>query len=114
VATTTALMHLRSRGRKSREVSCSQLGDQETSWIETMQAPQPGPDALLAHRQELEKIDRLIAELGGKYTKLLRLRWFEGYSERECSEKLSIPLTTVKTRAFRGRRHVLSECGIAA
>lgn len=114
VATTAALMHLRSKARKTREVATSQLDDADTCWVETLEADAPGPERELDSRQQLELVQSCIAELGSKYLELLHLRWFEGYSEREISERMQLPLSTVKTRSFRGRRHVLSECGMAA
>ena len=114
VAATTALMHLRSRARRRREISASQLGEHESSWIEAMESGAASPEAVVQSREELDLVDRIIDDLGSKYGEVLRLRWFQQCSEREVSRRLKLPLTTVKARAFRGRRHVLSECMIAA
>lgn len=114
VAVTTALMHLRSAKRKRREISTSELPEGERDWIEALESRTPSPEARCASRQELARVDELLVELGNKYAKLLRLRWYEGYSERELCQRLDLPLTTVKNRSFRARRHVLSECRQAA
>lgn len=114
IATTTALMHLRRRARKRREISTSELADSEAQWLAALKSERPSPELQTACREELERVGEHIADLGSKYIELLRLRWFEGYSEREISGLLDLPLSTVKTRSFRGRRHVLSECALAA
>lgn len=114
VAVTTALMHLRSKKRKGREISCSQLGDNEQNWLEAMESRSPSPEQVCSSRQELAQVERSLERLGNKYARLLRLRWYEGCSDRELSNRLDLPLTTVKNRTFRARRHVLSEYGEAA
>jgi RNA polymerase sigma-70 factor (ECF subfamily) len=106
VAVTTALMHLRSKKRRGREVSCTELSDKELDWISALESKAPSPESLCASREELSLVDRELRKLGSKYTKLLRLRWFEGYSEKECGKRLGLPITTVKTRAFRARHAV--------
>ncbi len=109
VACTTSLMFLRSKKRKTRECSESQLAQEDVAWLERMQSTTPNPEEIVAHREDLAQVVRSLEKLGSKYTKLLHLRWFSGYSEKEVSRELRLPLTTVKTRAYRGRRHVLSE-----
>jgi RNA polymerase sigma-70 factor (ECF subfamily) len=114
VAVTTALMHLRSKKRKRREVSTSQLGDNERDWVVTLESKAPSPERRCAGREALAQVDRTLTKLGSKYVKLARMRWYEGCSERELSQRLGLPLTTIKNRTFRARHHVLSECRQAA
>ncbi len=114
IATTTALMHLRRRARQSREVSDSELAEQEATWLRSLQSEAPSPEEQAQQRELLVRVSERILELGSKYTELLSLRWFEGYTEQEISKRLCLPLSTVKTRSFRGRRHVLSEDRMAA
>ncbi len=114
VAVTTALMHLRTKRRKRREISTSQLDDDEQHWLEALECRGPSPEQICASREELANVERCLDLLGSKYARLLRLRWYEGCSDRELSSRLGLPLTTVKNRTFRARRHVLSEYGQAA
>jgi RNA polymerase sigma-70 factor (ECF subfamily) len=109
VAVTTALMHLRTKRRKRREISTSQLGENEQHWLEALECKGPSPEQICASRQELANVERSLERLGSKYARLLRMRWYEGCSDRELSSRLDLPLTTVKNRTFRARRHVLSE-----
>lgn len=114
VATTTALMHLRSRARRRREIAVSELGEQGSCWLAALESHAPNPEQHTGSRERLAQLRQRIDQLGSKYRELLTLRWFHGCSEREVSRRLGLPLTTVKTRTFRGRRHVLSECLLAA
>lgn len=43
-------------------------------------------------------VKKLVDGLDEKYSVLLRLVYLEGYSQKDASDKLSIPLGTVKTR----------------
>ncbi len=114
VASTTALMHLRTKKRRRKEISTSQLGADEQNWLDTLICGGPSPERICASREELEQVDECLCQLGKKYAQLLRLRWYEGCSDRELSTRLELPITTVKNRTFRARRHVLSEYGLAA
>ena len=107
VAATTALMHLRKCARRSRETCESQLGAPEQSFLAGLNCPGPGPEGTCAQRQELSRLVAQVLDLGEKYQDIFVQRWFEGRTEREIAERLSLPLSTVKTRSFRSRRKVL-------
>ncbi|MBL4633824.1 MAG: sigma-70 family RNA polymerase sigma factor [Kofleriaceae bacterium] len=114
VATTTSLMHLRSKKRKSKELLVSELASEDSSWINSLESTAPSPEETTCDREELGSILQSIDKLGPKYSKLLELRWFRGCSERELSKRLHLPLTTIKTRSYRGRQHILATHALAA
>lgn len=47
---------------------------------------------------DVEKISRLIKELKQKCIELIHLIYFKGYSQKEVSDTLNIPVGTVKSR----------------
>lgn len=49
-----------------------------------------------------EKITGILDQLPEKYSEILKLSRFDGFSNKEISEKLGIPLRTVETRIYRG------------
>lgn len=114
VVTTTALMHLRSKKRKSRELLLSELASNDASWLESLESKAPTPEEATRDRKALTSILRSIDKLGPKYSELLELRWFSGYSEQELSTQLQLPLTTIKARCFRGRQRILLSHCLAA
>jgi RNA polymerase sigma-70 factor, ECF subfamily len=49
-------------------------------------------------KQQRIKIAKVLAELPDEQQKVLQLAYFEGLSQTEISEKLAVPLGTIKTR----------------
>lgn len=49
-------------------------------------------------KQQRIKIAKVLAELPEEQQKVLQLAYFEGLSQTEISEKLAVPLGTIKTR----------------
>ncbi|WP_428262337.1 RNA polymerase sigma factor [Haliangium sp.] len=102
IAATTALMHLRKRRRRSREVLSPLLHDDDPH------SEHPGhhddcPDDHVANRQAVALIHRRLDELGDKYKRIFWMRYLEGYTETEIAAHLDLTLATVKTRAHRAR-----------
>jgi RNA polymerase sigma-70 factor (ECF subfamily) len=108
VAATTALMHLRSRRRRSREVLAGLRQDDERDPAGTSSAehrdPTSGPADRLGACEELSRIDARLREMGPRYREVFWLRFADGYSEAEIAEKMGLHLSTVKTRTHRARR----------
>lgn len=68
------------------------------------------------HRHDLQKVKSHIAKLPGYLTQPLLLVSLEGYSYRETSELLDIPMGTVMSRIHRARQMLasaLSDNGVA-
>lgn len=106
VAATTALMHLRSRRRRSREVLAGLRHDDEErpgSQAEHRD-PASGPAERLAACEELAGIDARLRDMGPRYREVFWLRHALGLSEAEIAEKMGLHLSTVKTRTHRARR----------
>ena len=57
------------------------------------------PDPKLAYDPDLIGIREIVRKLEPEYRQIIDLLFFEGYSQSEVAEKLSIPLGTVKTRS---------------
>ena len=47
--------------------------------------------------------------MGAKYGDIFLMRFRDGYSEPEIAKKLRLPLSTVKTRAYRARAAVCAD-----
>lgn len=103
IAATTALMHLRSRRRRSREVFAPAGCDNPTEFLEAHAAAVASPEDDVANREAVEQAASRVRELGSKYGPVFWLRYGEGYTESEVAKRLSLNLSTVKTRAHRAR-----------
>jgi RNA polymerase sigma-70 factor (ECF subfamily) len=105
VAATTALMHLRSRRRRSREVLAGLRDEEERPGTgDEHRDPASGPAERLAACEELAGIDARLAAMGPRYREVFWLRFAGGFSEAEIAETMGLHLSTVKTRTHRARR----------
>lgn len=103
IAATTALMHLRKRRRKSRELLAMANADGELCMPGDGPCPALGPEDCLANRECVQLVEQRLAALGDKYIQIFWMRYLEGYTETEIARKLSLNLSTVKTRAHRAK-----------
>lgn len=64
------------------------------------------PDVALAREQMRKLLEQAVADLPDAFRTVFVLREIEGLSSEETAEVLDIPVATVKTRLFRGRRRL--------
>ncbi len=63
----------------------------------------PDPEQSIINSQKRTQIDEGIAQLSPRHQELFRMRFLDEYSYEEISEKLSMPLGSVKTNIHRAR-----------
>ncbi len=63
----------------------------------------PDPEQSIINSQKRTQIEEGIAQLSPRHQELFRMRFLEEYSYEEISEKLSMPLGSVKTNIHRAR-----------
>ena len=66
------------------------------------------PEEKIVNNQKKIIIKNIIQKLSADYRRIIVLRYFEEYSYNEISEKLDLPLGTVKARLYRSRELLLS------
>lgn len=103
IAATTALMHLRKKRRRSREILSPLRNDEELPFAELRSDERSTPDNQIAHQEAVELVRRRLDQLGDKYKRIFWMRYLEGYTETEIASRLELTLATVKTRAHRAR-----------
>jgi RNA polymerase sigma-70 factor (ECF subfamily) len=64
------------------------------------------PDAAVAREEIRKLLEQAVAALPDPFRTVFVLREIEGLSGEETAEILDVPLATVKTRLFRGRRRL--------
>ena len=90
-----ALEQQRDKKRRLSRASEVAIDDISSAW--------PGPDQSLAQRQELELLDRALAELPAEMRAVLTLFELEGLTFTEISVALQLPRGTVASRVRRAR-----------
>jgi RNA polymerase sigma-70 factor (ECF subfamily) len=61
------------------------------------------PEEAIIHTQKVKLMRELVTKLKPRYKELVELRYFEELSYEEISERLNLPLGTVKAQLFRAR-----------
>jgi RNA polymerase sigma-70 factor, ECF subfamily len=64
------------------------------------------PDVAVAREQIRKLLEQAVADLPDPFRTVFVLREIEGLSSEETAEVLDVPVATVKTRLFRGRRRL--------
>ena len=108
VAATASLMALRKKRRTPVMVTTTTSSSEEDggSPLDEHQSGAPSPEDLSAAGETLARAEERLAEMGDKYGNVFRMRFLEGYNEREIASELGLNVATVKTRAYRARAYV--------
>jgi RNA polymerase sigma-70 factor (ECF subfamily) len=64
------------------------------------------PLTLLEGREEADEFARTLRDLPEQYRTVILLKYLEGLSYREISERLELPESTVEARLHRGRKYL--------
>lgn len=65
-----------------------------------------GPEAAFLEQDEHHELLKTIESLTVKYREVFLLHYYQDFSLAEISEALNIPISTVKTRLYRGQEKV--------
>ena len=63
----------------------------------------PNPEETYVKKQKMKHMHAIVEKLKPRYRVLVEMRYFEELSYEEISEKLELPLGTVKAQLFRAR-----------
>ena len=77
--------------------------------ITQVQDGSPSPEDLLISTQNLSNLLLKIKTLKTEYKTIIRLRFFEELSYKEISERLELPLNTVKVTLLRAKKILASK-----
>jgi RNA polymerase sigma-70 factor (ECF subfamily) len=74
-------------------------GDEDaTTFVDLMQSDMAPPPAELQAAEDIERVQRVLAELPVIYREVLVMSYFHQFSYKEMAEMLGIPLGTIKSR----------------
>lgn len=73
----------------------------------TLKADDLNPEDSLIREQKLQAMRVIVEKLKPRYKSLIELRYFDELSYEEISDKLKLPIGTVKAQLFRAREFLL-------
>lgn len=91
-----ALDFLRSRSHK-RQLATDY--DPDFSLIDRIDSGAPTPHEQAELSERARHVQEALSEIPPEQQEVIRIAYFEGYSQSEIAERLGLPLGTVKTRA---------------
>lgn len=91
------------RKRRTSTISIDQTSDDQETQSITIQSDTPDPEEHMITDQRIKMLRDVVAKLKPRYKNLVELRYFSEYSYEEISEKLDLPIGTVKAQLFRAR-----------
>src|ERR1035437_9939489 len=91
------------RKKKLNNISLDQSAAHEDSAPMVIPTDAPDPEENMISQQKVILLRAVVAKLKPRYRKLIELRYFHEYSYEEISEKLELPIGTVKAQLFRAR-----------
>ncbi|WP_340265224.1 RNA polymerase sigma factor [Sphingobium mellinum] len=101
---TTARSVMLRRVRRDRIVRIESLTEVEAM---TLQDADPGPERRASARQELGRVQRLIAALPDRCREIFQLRRIEGMPQRQIAERLGLTEHVVEAQAVRGLKLIM-------
>jgi RNA polymerase sigma-70 factor (ECF subfamily) len=102
--------------RKKRPVTSldAELSDSDDdySFYSKIASEETSPENFVLQSETQEQIRKSIDKLADKYKTVITLYYLQELSLQEISEKLNLPVTTVKTRLHRGRELLRKKWGL--
>lgn len=103
VARHVALDSLRAEYRRRARVASPLSPERNEQPVELLPGQDPGPEALVSERQNLQRLQEAIGMLPPQQREVLLLLHVQGLGYREIASRLGVPLGTVGTWVLRGR-----------
>ncbi|TXK84793.1 sigma factor-like helix-turn-helix DNA-binding protein [Paenibacillus sp. N3.4] len=80
-------------------------------FYEKLTSPEKTPELHLIDLETAEQVERMIQDLPDKYKAVIIYKYFLDMSLEDISKQVNLPVTTIKTRLFRGRTYIKRKWG---
>lgn len=91
------------RRMRIKQVSMEGTANGSSGSLINMADKEPDPENKLILEQQVKLMRQLVEKLRPRYRSLIELRYFDELSYEEISQRLGLPLGTVKAQLFRAR-----------
>lgn len=104
IASNNAIDFLRKKKQK-QSVSLDNKSDysEGTDHSANIKAPTLDPEESFIKKQKMERLRVLVDNLKPKYKEMIELFYFQELSHEEISQRLNLPIGTIKAQLFRAR-----------
>lgn len=104
IASNNAIDFLRNK-KKNEALSLDSRYENENGqeFSKSIKSTSPDPEERIIKKQKIELLRDVVDKLKPRYRELVKMRYYEELSYEEISEKLDLPVGTVKAQLFRAR-----------
>jgi RNA polymerase sigma factor (sigma-70 family) len=103
---------MRDRYRAVRQATLrDRAWDESHSPTQAGMSDTPSGERILIARQELDRVERALAELGDRAREVFRLHRIEGVQQRDIASRLGVSLSTVESDIRKAYRIILTVRG---
>lgn len=103
IASNNAIDFIRRKKKNTISIDQAVGGDDGDEMYMDLKSDGLTPEELSIKEQKIKIMRQVVAKLKPRYRQLVEMRYFEQLSYEEISEKLDLPLGTVKAQLFRAR-----------
>lgn len=104
IATNHAIDFLRKRKLETVSISSQSVENDEDDYLVQIPDPDLLPDQYLSQKELATSINLILEKMPANFRQVIILRFQQEMDYKEISEKLSIPLGTVKATLFRAKK----------
>jgi RNA polymerase sigma factor (sigma-70 family) len=103
IATNNCIDFIRKKRKQTMSIDKSFDVDEGGELKLDIRSSNPDPEEDMMKKQKVEKMRDVVEKLKPRYKTLVEMRYFQEFSYEEISEKMNLPLGTVKAQLFRAR-----------
>ncbi|TND03204.1 MAG: RNA polymerase sigma-70 factor, ECF subfamily [Bacteroidetes bacterium] len=103
IATNNCVDFLRKKRKDTLSIDRTFEDDEGGEMMMDIRSDMPDPEENVMKKQKLLMLRDIVDKLKPRYRTLIELRYFEELSYEEISQRLELPLGTVKAQLFRAR-----------
>ncbi|HLP14422.1 MAG TPA: sigma-70 family RNA polymerase sigma factor [Flavobacteriales bacterium] len=103
IASNNAIDFIRRKKKNTISIDQAMGGDDGDEMYMDLKSDALTPEELSIKEQKMKIMRNVVQKLKPRYRQLVEMRYFEQLSYEEISEKLELPLGTVKAQLFRAR-----------
>ncbi|NOU63439.1 MULTISPECIES: sigma-70 family RNA polymerase sigma factor [Paenibacillus] len=100
--------------KKKKELSMDTSGfpsQDERPLIEKLVSHEKTPELQLIEQETYSQVEQMIQDLPDKYKDLIVYKYYLDMSLEDISREVNLPVSTIKTRLFRGRNYIKRKWG---
>jgi RNA polymerase sigma factor (sigma-70 family) len=104
IASNNAIDYLRKKKQgESFSIDSKYVNEEGEQFSQNIKSGTPDPEEHFIKKQKIEMLNEVVDKLKPKYKELVMMFYYQEMSHEEISQKLNLPIGTIKAQLFRAR-----------